>query len=63
LTKYHPAIKPEAPKPDRCTSLPESVVSDIDCKFHDGFNELRTNPATMVAVLDKILADESVVGE
>ena len=61
--KYHPAIEVEEPKPERCSALPDSVVTDRDCEFARKCNEVRTNPAEMVKLLDEYLLSPKLVGE
>jgi len=61
--KYHPAVEPEEPEPERCSILPEDVVTPNDCGLFEKFNEVRTNPSSMVAQLDELLADDALQGE
>lgn len=61
--KYHPKLEPEEPEPERCSILPEDVVTPQDCSLFEKFNEVRTNPASMVAQLDELLADDALQGE
>jgi uncharacterized protein YkwD len=61
--KYHPKVEPEEPEPERCSILPENVVTPSDCSLFEKFNEVRTNPSSMVAQLDELLADDALQGE
>lgn len=61
--KYHPAIEVEEAKPERCSALPDSVVTDRDCEMQRNLNEVRVNPAGMVAALDEFLLSPKLIGE
>jgi hypothetical protein len=49
------------PKKERCSALPESVVSNMECEIFEELNKLRTEPKSLMPLFDMRLEEFEAV--